>query len=109
MEIEETPIKDLYIIEQPKYIVMIGDILWNHSKMHSLKKIYPKFYSRQRINVKKGVIEGLHCQLPPYEQTKLVRVIQGEILDVAVDVRKKSQTYGNFFQIKLNDETKNNF
>src|SRR5210317_1097313 len=42
----------------------------------------------------KGVVRGLHYQLPPYEQAKLVRVIKGKVLDIAVDIRKNSQTYG---------------
>ena len=43
---------------------------------------------------KKGVLRGLHFQVPPYDQTKLVRVVSGEVLDVAVDLRKNSSTYG---------------
>lgn len=54
----------------------------------------------------KGVLRGLHFQKPPYSQTKLIRVISGEILDVVVDLRKKSNTYGNVFSMKLNDLNK---
>ena len=54
----------------------------------------------------KGVLRGLHYQNPPYAQTKLVRVLQGEIMDVAVDLRKDSPTYGQHFGIKLTAENK---
>jgi dTDP-4-dehydrorhamnose 3,5-epimerase len=53
-----------------------------------------------------GVIRGLHFQLEPYSQSKLVRVIQGRILDVAVDIRKGSPTYGKSFSIELSLENK---
>lgn len=51
-----------------------------------------------------GVIRGLHCQLHPYAQSKLVRVLQGKILDVVVDIRKGSPTYGEIFSIELSAE-----
>ena len=54
----------------------------------------------------KGVLRGLHFQYPPYNQTKLVRCISGKVLDVAVDLRKKSKSYGNFFSIELSSENK---
>lgn len=50
---------------------------------------------------KKGVLRGLHYQLPPFEQSKLVRVIEGEVLDVAVDIRRDSPTYLQHVAVKL--------
>ncbi len=54
----------------------------------------------------RGVIRGLHYQLNPYAQAKLIRVVEGRILDVALDIRKKSATYGKWFAIELDSETK---
>ena len=53
-----------------------------------------------------GVLRGLHYQLPPYAQSKLVRVITGEVLDVAVDLRKDSATFGKHVAVKLSGENK---
>ena len=57
----------------------------------------------------KGVLRGLHFQNPPFAQGKLVRVIKGSVLDVVVDIRKKSSTYGQHFSIELNEENKTIF
>jgi dTDP-4-dehydrorhamnose 3,5-epimerase len=54
----------------------------------------------------KGVIRGLHYQLSPFDQAKLIRVIEGKIFDVAVDIRKSSLTFGKWFGIELDSESK---
>jgi dTDP-4-dehydrorhamnose 3,5-epimerase len=54
----------------------------------------------------KGVLRGLHFQNPPFAQGKLVRVIKGSVIDVAVDIRKESLTYGQYLAIKLSEENK---
>jgi dTDP-4-dehydrorhamnose 3,5-epimerase len=53
-----------------------------------------------------GVLRGLHYQLPPFAQTKLVRVTQGRVLDVAVDIRKGSPTFGNYVAVELSEDNK---
>jgi dTDP-4-dehydrorhamnose 3,5-epimerase len=54
----------------------------------------------------KGVLRGLHYQLPPYAQAKLVRVIKGKVLDIAVDLRKNSATFGQFLSLELSEDNK---
>ncbi len=58
---------------------------------------------------KKNVLRGLHFQSPPYDQGKLVRVIKGAALDVAVDIRKQSPTYGKYIMVELSEENKFQF
>ncbi|WP_291857669.1 dTDP-4-dehydrorhamnose 3,5-epimerase [Marinilabilia sp.] len=55
----------------------------------------------------RGVLRGLHFQLPPYSQAKLVRCIEGEVLDIAVDLRKDSPTFKRYVSVKLSSENKN--
>jgi dTDP-4-dehydrorhamnose 3,5-epimerase len=64
------------------------------------------FVQDNQSRSKKGVIRGLHYQLIPHAQTKLVRVLQGEIYDIAVDLRKGSSTYGKWFGINLSSANK---
>jgi dTDP-4-dehydrorhamnose 3,5-epimerase len=54
----------------------------------------------------KGVLRGLHFQLPPYTQAKLVRVIEGNVLDVAVDIRRSSSTFGHYVAVELTGDNK---
>jgi dTDP-4-dehydrorhamnose 3,5-epimerase len=65
-----------------------------------------KFVQDNQAKSSYGVLRGLHYQLNPHAQTKLVRVLQGSILDVAVDIRKGSPTYGKVFSIELSAQNK---
>ncbi|MBL4594022.1 MAG: dTDP-4-dehydrorhamnose 3,5-epimerase [Flavobacteriales bacterium] len=57
----------------------------------------------------KNVLRGLHFQKPPFSQAKLIRVIQGSVLDIAIDLRKKSDTYGQYYSIELSATNKKMF
>lgn len=63
-----------------------------------------RFVQDNQSNSRYGVIRGLHCQLEPHAQAKLVRVLQGRILDIAVDIRKGSPTYGKHVSVELSGE-----
>jgi len=65
-----------------------------------------KFIQDNETISKKGVVRGLHFQHPPFAQTKLIRVIDGEILDVIVHLRKSSETFGKVFTVKLSAQNK---
>ena len=65
-----------------------------------------KFIQDNEAFSKKGVVRGLHFQRPPFAQTKLIRVIEGEIVDVIVDLRKSSETFGKVFSVKLSAQNK---
>lgn len=106
MKIVKTFIDDLYIIENSRYKDNRGWFL------ESYKKI---FFENENINInfiqdnhslsyKKGILRGLHCQIAPKEQTKLVRCVRGKIWDVAVDIRKKSKTYLKWFGVELSQK-----
>ena len=67
------------------------------------------FFQDNESISKKNVLRGLHFQAPPHDQGKLVRVIKGAALDVAVDIRKKSPTYGKYIMVELNEDNKHQF
>ena len=64
------------------------------------------FIQENESKSKKGVLRGLHYQLPPFAQSKLVRVIKGKVLDVAVDIRKSSKTFGRYVAVELSEQNK---
>lgn len=66
-----------------------------------------KFIQDNESRSSRGVLRGLHYQIPPYSQAKLVRVIEGNVLDVAVDIRKSSPTFGQHIAVELS--SKNNY
>jgi dTDP-4-dehydrorhamnose 3,5-epimerase len=69
---------------------------FNQADFEKASNLYPVFVQENHSRSKKNVLRGLHFQLPPLAQDKLVRVVQGEIFDVAVDVRKNSPTFGKW-------------
>ncbi|MEP7143726.1 MAG: dTDP-4-dehydrorhamnose 3,5-epimerase [Ferruginibacter sp.] len=77
-----------------------------NEKVFSGEGVEIKFVQDNQARSGYGVIRGLHFQLAPYAQTKLIRVLFGSILDVAVDIRKNSTTYGKAYAIELTAENK---
>lgn len=65
-----------------------------------------KFIQDNESKSSKGVLRGLHYQIPPYAQTKLVRVVTGSVLDVVVDIRRSSKTFGKYLSFELSEENK---
>ena len=102
MKINKTFIEDLLIIEPQLFYDDRGFFCESYNKKNLDINIV--FIQDNESKSYKGVIRGLHFQLPPYEQTKLVRCVSGNILDVAVDLRKTSKTYGKYFSIELSSE-----
>jgi len=77
-----------------------------NEKLFQKNGIEIKFVQDNQSHSKHGVVRGLHYQLNPYSQTKLVRVLKGNILDVVVDLRRGSPTFGKTYSIELSDENK---
>lgn len=67
------------------------------------------FVQENESSSSKGVIRGLHFQVPPHSQAKLVRVVTGKVIDVAVDLRKNSSTFGKYAMVELDEVTKKSF
>ncbi|MDX1630181.1 MAG: dTDP-4-dehydrorhamnose 3,5-epimerase, partial [Fulvivirga sp.] len=70
------------------------------------KGIFHDFVQDNQSKSTYGVLRGLHFQNPPHSQAKLIRALSGSILDVAVDIRKSSDTYGQHFSMELSDKNK---
>ena len=102
MKINKTFIEDLLIIEPQLFKDDRGFFYESYNKNNLDINIV--FVQDNESKSYKGVIRGLHFQVPPFEQTKLVRCVSGNILDVAVDLRTNSKTYGKSFSIELSSE-----
>lgn len=107
MEIIKTSIKDLCII-QPKVFRDERGYFMETFKEALFKENFSKvnFIQDNESKSTYGVLRGLHFQRPPFEQSKLVRVVDGEILDVAVDLRPGSSSFGKFHSEILSTENK---
>ncbi len=105
MEVRTTPINGVYIIE-PK--------VFNDSRGYFFESFSQRDFEAQVRNINfvqdnesmsvYGVMRGLHFQRPPYTQSKLVRCVRGAVLDVAVDIRKGSPTYGQHVAVELTED-----
>lgn len=110
MEILETKIKDLLIIKPRVFEDARGYFFESYNKDVFTKHHIPVDFIQDNQSLShRGVLRGLHFQSPPFAQGKLVRVITGAVLDVAVDIRKNSPTYGEHVTIELTEENKTMF
>lgn len=110
MQIIETGFEGLYII-QPKIFTDERGYFFESYKLEMFLKAGIPFNPVQDNESKssRGVIRGLHYQIEPLAQAKLIRVVTGRIYDVAVDLRKHSGTYGKWYGIELDSENKTQF
>lgn len=103
----ETPLKDLLIFEPTVFHDERGYFFESFNKINfEGKGLNAHFVQDNQSFSTYGVIRGLHYQLNPHAQAKLVRAVSGTILDVAVDIRRQSPTYGKWFSIELSSENK---
>jgi dTDP-4-dehydrorhamnose 3,5-epimerase len=102
IQVEETAIPDVKIIRATRFHDERGFFTETYKESEYLEAGIPKFVQDNLSESTKGVIRGLHWQESPYGQGKLVSCLSGSIFDVAVDIRKGSQTFGKHVAIQLN-------
>jgi dTDP-4-dehydrorhamnose 3,5-epimerase len=108
MKITPLDISDILIIEPEVFEDNRGFFFesFNIDAFSKSTSLHPIFVQDNHSKSSKGVLRGLHYQLPPYSQAKLARVIQGEVLDVIVDIRKSSPTFGRYVAEILSSDNK---
>ena len=107
MKFIKSEIPDVYIIEPSVFGDHRGYFLESFNKKTFEENIGAvHFIQDNESKSSKGVMRGLHFQKPPYAQAKLVRCIEGCVIDVAVDIRKESPTYGKHVSVELSGENK---
>jgi len=105
MEIIKTPIKDLFIIKPRVFNDPRGFFFETYNKKtYNELGINLNFCQDNQSKSSYGVIRGLHYQLNPHSQSKLVSVVNGAVWDVAVDLRKDSPTFGQWYGVELTEE-----
>ncbi len=115
MKIIETPLKGALIIEPKVFNDARGYFFESFSQREFDEKVTPligrtvQFVQDNESMSTYGVMRGLHFQRPPYTQSKLLRCVRGKVLDVAVDIRKGSPTYGQHVAVELSEENKRQF
>ena len=110
MKFIKTSIPDVYVIEPTVFGDGRGYFLESYNKEEFEEVVgETSFVQDNESKSSKGVLRGLHFQKPPHAQGKLVRVIKGSVLDVVVDLRKNSKTYGQHKKIILSEKEKNQF
>lgn len=111
MKIIDTKIPELKIIEPAVFGDARGFFFesFNQTKFESAVGYTVNFVQDNHSRSARGVLRGLHYQLPPHPQGKLVRCVVGEVFDVAVDIRKSSPTFGQWVGVHLSAENKRQF
>ncbi|MBN1331455.1 dTDP-4-dehydrorhamnose 3,5-epimerase [Candidatus Dojkabacteria bacterium] len=111
MQFEKFGIEGLVLIKPAVFEDARGFFLETYSKKRFKEEggIDSEFVQDNHSRSSKGVLRGLHFQSPPFAQDKLLRVVSGEVLDVAVDIRKNSPTYGKWHSVVLSEKNKNIF
>lgn len=108
---KETKLKGCFIIEPKVFEDSRGYFFesFNREKFNELVGLDVNFVQDNESYSTKGVLRGLHYQTGDFAQAKLVRVIKGKVLDVVVDIRKDSSTYGQHIAVELSEENKRQF
>jgi len=107
MKFIPTKIPEVFMIEPKVFEDDRGYFFESYRKEHFDIEIRPiDFIQDNESKSTKGVLRGLHYQLPPFAQSKLVRVIKGRVLDVAVDIRRGSPTFKQYVAVELSEENK---
>lgn len=105
MEVIKTPIDGVVIIEPKVFEDARGYFFESFSQREFEKKVRKINFVQDNESMSTyGVMRGLHFQYPPFTQSKLVRCVKGKVLDVAVDIRKGSPTYGQHVAVELSEE-----
>ena len=107
MNFIKTDIDGVIIVEPRVFEDERGYFFESYNEAEFAKNgIANKFVQDNQSKSSYGVVRGLHCQLGEFAQAKLVRVLSGRVLDVAVDIRKNSPTFGKYVAVELSDENK---
>ncbi len=108
MNIEATGFDDLYLITPKVFEDQRGYFFesFHHKKFREATGIDCDFVQDNQSRSSRGVIRGLHFQVPPMAQAKFVRVLQGEVMDIVVDLRKEKPTFGKTYSVLLSAENK---
>ncbi len=110
MEVIKTDIEGVVIIEPRIFTDARGYFFESYSKREFDEKVCPVDFVQDNESMSSfGVMRGLHFQCPPFTQSKLVRCVKGRVLDVAVDIRKGSPTYGCHVAVELSEDNHRQF
>ena len=110
MQVIKTPIEGLLIIEPKVFLDARGYFFESFSQREFDEKVGSvRFVQDNESMSSYGVMRGLHFQRPPFTQSKLVRCVKGAVLDVAVDIRKGSPTYGQHVAVELTEDNHRQF